>query len=115
MVKIDKTKCVGCSICANICPDGIKMEGNKARIKNEKAECLKEAATACPKGAILLNENTENQEGVSTNFNQNLSQSRGQERKMNAGTGRGFGIGPRNGRGRGRGGRGQGRGGRWLK
>ena len=40
MPKIIKDKCVGCGICANICPEGIGMVEEKARIKNENANCL---------------------------------------------------------------------------
>jgi len=46
MTKIDENKCVGCGICANICSEGIEMAGGKARIKNENADCLKDAQIA---------------------------------------------------------------------
>lgn len=32
------------------------MTEGKARIKNEKAECLKDAANACPREAVLLDD-----------------------------------------------------------
>ncbi len=59
MVRIDKDKCLGCGICENICPEGIEIVEGKARIKDENTECLKDAAKACPRNAILLNENNE--------------------------------------------------------
>jgi len=103
---IDKDKCTGCGICANICPEGIEIINGKAKIKNENTDCLKDAANACPRGAIIVegaNEKTE----PDTGFNQGYGQgrSRGQGRGMGQGGGRGLGIGPRNGRGRGGGGR----------
>ena len=99
---IDESKCVGCGICVNICPEGIEMEGGKARIKNENAECLKDAANACPRKAIIIEGANEKTEPV-VGFNQGYGQGRG----MGAGRGRGLGIGPRDGRGRGRGGGGR--------
>jgi len=54
--KIDKERCVGCGVCENICPSGIKMVGGKAEIKDEKAKCLKGASDACPQKAIVLDE-----------------------------------------------------------
>jgi len=114
MIHISKNECVGCGICANICPEGIEMAGGKARIKNENAECLKDAANACPRGAMLLDEEESNDENTNADFNQDYGRSRrmGQGRGMGAGRGRGLGIGPRDGRGKGRGGGGQGRDGR---
>ena len=56
MVRIDKDKCLGCGICENICPEGIKIEAGIAIIKNANISCLKDAAKACPRNAILLNE-----------------------------------------------------------
>lgn len=106
MVRIDETGCVGCGICANICPEGIEIAGGKARIKNENAECLKDAANACPRGAIILGgEKAESnkEDSINKGFNQGFGS--GQGRGM--GAGRGLGIGPRDGRGRGRGGGGR--------
>ena len=65
MVKIDKDRCVGCGICVNICPQGFEMVNRKAKIKNENANCIMETANSCPGGAIILEEN-KNQEESST-------------------------------------------------
>ena len=65
MVKIDKDRCVGCGICVNICPQGFEILNGKAKIKDENANCIIETANSCPRGAIILKENR-NQEEAST-------------------------------------------------
>ena len=105
MARIDKNKCVGCGICANICPEGIKMVNGKAEIENENAECIKNAAAACPRRAIILDEENADREDVNTDYNHNGNM--GQGRGLGAGKGRGLGRGPRDGRGGGRGGGGR--------
>lgn len=109
-VRVDKTRCIGCAVCENICPEGIRMVEEKAEIKDENAGCLKDAANECPQEAILFDELTSKSKIVKT-FNQNYRQGRrmGQGRGMGAGRGRGLGIGPRDGRGGGHGGGGRGR------
>jgi len=52
MVSIDKAKCIGCGACAAICPKGFEMKGDKARVKEGKAGCVKEAIESCPVDAI---------------------------------------------------------------
>jgi len=108
--RIDKTKCSGCGICAGICPEGIEMVEGIAKIKDENAGCLKDAADACPQEAIIFNgEKSDNK--TDKTFNQNYGQGRGINQGMGrgAGRGRGLGRGPRDGRGGGRGGGGRGR------
>lgn len=103
--RIDKTRCVGCALCADICPNGIRMIDGKAEIKDENAGCLKDAANECPQEAIILNgEDSKNK--IDKTFDQNYRQNggAGQGRGMGAGKGRGLGRGPRDGRGGGRGG-----------
>jgi len=102
--KINENECTGCGICANICPEGIEMINRKAKIKNENAICLKDAANACPRKCILL-DGKESEESTNSNFNQGFGQGQG----MGQGQGRGMGAGPRDGRGGGRGGGGRGR------
>ncbi len=104
MVRIIQEECVGCGVCANICPDGIEMVNGKAKIKNEKAECLKEAADACPRNAILLDGKDSGNKELKNN-----PLGFGQGRGKGAGKGRGLGLGPRNGRGMGMGGGGRGK------
>lgn len=90
MVKIDKDRCVGCGICMNICPQGFEIVNRKARIEDENANCIAEAANDCPRGAIILEEN-KNQEESSTRqtFRPNFINSIG----SNFGRGRSFGTG----------------------
>jgi ferredoxin len=105
MIKIDKNKCIGCGICENICPEGIKIINGKAKIENETAECLKDAANACPRNAIILDENKQ----FNYEENQELGEGRGQGYGRGGG-GQGYGSGRGQGYGRG-GGQGYGRGG----
>ncbi len=67
-VRIDKNKCVGCGICANICPDGIEIINGKASIKDENASCLINAANSCPRGAIILETNKTQQPEIPHTF-----------------------------------------------
>ncbi len=52
MIKVFKNKCVGCGICKSVCREGIEIVDGIARIKNSGADCLKNAASACPQKAI---------------------------------------------------------------
>jgi len=56
--RIDKTRCVGCAVCVDICPNGIRMIDGKAEIKDENAGCLKDAASECHKKPLFLMEKT---------------------------------------------------------
>ncbi|CAD6493054.1 MAG: 4Fe-4S single cluster domain of Ferredoxin I [Candidatus Argoarchaeum ethanivorans] len=57
MVQIDTNKCTGCGVCVKICPDGFEVKEKKAVLKNSGAECIDEAAAACPVGAIISDSN----------------------------------------------------------
>jgi len=96
--KVVQSRCVGCAICANICPTGIDVMNGKATIKDENAECLKDAANACPSGAIILGDEQEfnNQGNANLPFNPGFSQGRG----MGGGRRGGRGMDKRRGRGR---------------
>ncbi len=53
MTTINKTKCIGCGACVSVCSDGFEMgEDGKAKVKNAKAPCVKEAIESCPVDAI---------------------------------------------------------------
>ena len=105
MVKIDKDRCVGCGICVNICPQGFEMVNRKAKIKDENANCIIETANSCPRGAIILEEN-KNQEEASTkqSFRPGFINSIGSsfERGRSFRTGRTISPGHRGNKGKGR-------------
>ncbi len=112
MARIDKERCVGCGICAGMCPDGIEMRDGKAEIKNDKVGCLRDAAESCPQRAILLDDkgagNSDTNRDSGRDYGQGgWGQGSGQGRGMGSGRGRGLGRGPRDGRGRGMGGGGR--------
>ena len=52
MVKIDTNKCIGCGLCASICPAAFKMQEGKAKVISSKEECVDEAISSCPVSAI---------------------------------------------------------------
>lgn len=99
-VRVDQNKCIGCRICIGICPEGIEVVNGKARIKDESANCLKDAADACPMKAIIFeDEKTENHSSNSQKTNAEVNQHPvGFGRAMGRGFGRGrmgrFGAGP---------------------
>ena len=54
MVKIDKSKCIGCGLCTGICDEVFEMDNDsKAKVKEQKnLPCVKEAIEQCPVDAI---------------------------------------------------------------
>ncbi|RLC38658.1 ferredoxin [Candidatus Falkowbacteria bacterium] len=54
-IEIEKNKCIGCGVCASVCPEGIEMINGVATIKNADADCLQNAAEVCPVNIIKIN------------------------------------------------------------
>jgi len=54
MVSIDKEKCIGCGLCAELCDEVFEMQGDgKAGVKKDKdIPCVKDAIGSCPVSAI---------------------------------------------------------------
>ena len=52
MVKVDKEKCIGCGSCEATCPQGFEIVDGIAKVKDQKAKCIKEAIEICPVDAI---------------------------------------------------------------
>ncbi|MFZ4632418.1 MAG: ferredoxin [Patescibacteria group bacterium] len=56
MLKIIEDKCIGCGMCAGMCPEAFVMGmGGKAEVaKSEINDCVKNAAENCPVEAIII-------------------------------------------------------------
>lgn len=54
MIKVDQNTCIGCGLCAGMCPDIFVMnaDGHSEAISQDNVEAAKEAAAACPVNAI---------------------------------------------------------------
>jgi len=55
--KVDKSVCIGCGLCASLCPDVFELgDDGLAKVINENAcnGCCQDAADQCPTGAISL-------------------------------------------------------------
>ena len=44
---VKEEDCMGCGMCTSYC-DGLEMNGAIVAIKNQEADCLREAAEVCP-------------------------------------------------------------------
>lgn len=59
-VKLDRNECIGCGVCAQICPDVFELdeEAGKARVvrQGDLSETVREAVDSCPVGCISLEE-----------------------------------------------------------
>lgn len=61
-IHIDETLCIGCGICANLCPEIFEMDDSgKAKVNSESIpesskECTEMAIEQCPVNAILQDE-----------------------------------------------------------
>jgi ferredoxin len=56
MIKIDKSKCIGCGLCTGMCPDifMINADGKAGVLKQGNEACAKDASVSCPVNAIIL-------------------------------------------------------------
>ncbi len=58
-VKVNRDECIGCGVCAQICPDVFELDedaGKAKVIRPDGAECAQEAADSCPVGCISVEE-----------------------------------------------------------
>lgn len=54
MIKINKSKCIGCGLCTALCEEVFELgEDSKAKVKKQKdIPCVKDAIDSCPVEAI---------------------------------------------------------------
>lgn len=57
-IKVDQEKCIGCGLCANMCPEAFRLN-NKGKSEgiskdNKHKECAKKAEASCPVVAIKI-------------------------------------------------------------
>ena len=60
-VRVNNDECVGDGMCAELCPEIFKMEGDLATVKNEDVpkeleDLVRKAAESCPVDAMFLDE-----------------------------------------------------------
>ncbi|MDD4900098.1 MAG: ferredoxin [Candidatus Omnitrophica bacterium] len=58
---VDPDKCIGCTLCTQICPEIFKMEGDKAvaylnPVPDKLINSCRQAAEQCPVEAISISE-----------------------------------------------------------
>ncbi|MBN1433415.1 ferredoxin [Candidatus Fermentibacterales bacterium] len=117
-VMIEYQLCLGCGMCAKVCPGGFGITEGRPFVLDPEAPCISDAAERCPSNAIRIEGSTKAPEsaGLSRPVNQpgrglgqGLGRGESRARGLGRGMGRGLGRGPRDGRGSGRGGGGRGR------
>lgn len=58
-VSVNQEECIGCGVCAQICPEVFTMDddaGVSKVIRPEGGDCAQEAADSCPVSCILVEE-----------------------------------------------------------
>ncbi len=57
MVKVDQNKCIGCGMCASLCPEIFQMNlnGKAEVVSSQENDSALKASEACPVEAISIN------------------------------------------------------------
>ena len=103
MVKINEAGCAGCGLCASLCPQGFEMVDRIAKVRDASVDCIKSAASACPRDVIILDDAENISQSNQLGISQGRSMGGGRGMGSGQGTGRGRGMGRNQGSGKGRG------------
>ncbi len=58
VIKINLDECIGCGVCAQLCPEAFKLDENEGKgmvVSQEYTDSVKEAIDSCPVSAITNN------------------------------------------------------------
>ncbi len=56
MIKVDQNTCIGCGLCASMCPEvfAMNLDGKSEVVAQVNETGAKDASLACPVGAITI-------------------------------------------------------------
>lgn len=55
-IEVDRELCTGCGTCVALCPASFKLDDENKSVVVGESDCAKKAESACPEGAITVEE-----------------------------------------------------------